>query len=109
MCGDMAHVITCSPMSFLTDPYPFITVTLYPTCGNGSVCEETFSAINDELAKQAGIPHRALIRKREGPSGQALASSCRTCNETGKKLKRCMQCKLIRYCGEQCQRKDWAR
>ncbi len=34
---------------------------------------------------------------------------CRHCSSESEKLKKCSQCKLVSYCNNDCQKKDWVR
>jgi TPR repeat protein len=60
---------------------------------------------SDLAAILVGLASKGVI-----PSDATSASQCSFCSrgcESGLKLKPCSRCKVVFYCGEECQRKHW--
>ena len=47
----------------------------------------------------------AVFHKHEG--AKMPDKVCCKCGEKRRKLKRCTSCKVVYYCGKQCQQQDW--
>ena len=90
-------------------PRPLIYDTAYAICRSGGPCRAEIDKDNYELAQDLGIPPPInYAPARPGPSQDPLCSACAKCKQV-KKVMKCSGCKLIRYCGRDCQKADYAR
>ena len=68
---------------------------------------------NVQCQKKAWKSHKKVCNKTKpetAPSGTGESSTLKACNFCGKtqvQLQRCAACQEVRYCGTQCQRRDW--
>jgi hypothetical protein len=80
-------------------------------------CADHLEKINDDMRVLSGSPKGigGTRNRNRPPSGYVfpMSATCVVCNEENpsnrKHFKQCTQCKVTRYCGQECQRKDWKR
>ncbi len=63
------------------------------------------------MADAIGSPYPAMLKCAPGAI-YALAAGCAGCEtvvDSGAGLKCCSRCRMTRYCGTACQKRDWAR
>lgn len=75
-------------------------------------CYEKLQMVSMETAIMTGCPPSTPPPFTTANIIFPLAASCGNCkdpNTAKRELNRCSKCKLIRYCGVECQRMDWQR
>ncbi|KAF5365319.1 hypothetical protein D9758_005436 [Tetrapyrgos nigripes] len=81
-------------------------------------CADYLEQVNKDMAVLTGMPGQSkggTRNSRRPPPGSVypMSATCIVCNNeelsSRKHLKQCTQCKVTRYCGQECQRKDWKR
>ena len=78
--------------------------------------EDSFAGVEPTPAMLAYLAERKQEKSEAMKSygEREISNSCQACaccgitaNELGSSLCRCSRCKLIKYCGRECQKKDW--
>ena len=109
LAGKPAHVILHSPMSNLYGKDPLVYDVAHALCRNGGSCRKRVDVWDKAWARLMGLtPPLDLSPANEKPPKEPLAKSCAVCNKLGT-MRACGKCKLIRYCGKECQIADWKR
>lgn len=96
-CGKPSATLVVTPMSWLhRSDDPHIVIFMVAVCEHGGKCENQARKEVKELIAETG----------PGEEGELL-----TCHCCGKMegVARCGRCRLISYCGKECQRADWKR
>ncbi|KAF2083192.1 hypothetical protein K490DRAFT_70055 [Saccharata proteae CBS 121410] len=70
------------------------------------VCASTECA---ELARQRVRRVVEGMQEPQEPKEGPKDMRCRSCGKSGETMKRCTGCGRVRYCGRECQRRDWKR
>jgi hypothetical protein len=69
----------------------------------------TGAASNSDSGADAGEGDRGALHIAQALRTLELKCSCAYCSKPGTSLKRCSICKLVRYCGAECQNAGWKR
>ncbi|EPQ50604.1 hypothetical protein GLOTRDRAFT_118283 [Gloeophyllum trabeum ATCC 11539] len=118
-CGQPARETCYQVVSRLNLSPPRLDLYVFHVCDSDNPpCQAELQAAQAQMALRSGQPPRGGATQIPRPPGVVypLASSCAYCKEDNTAdirestvLNRCSGCKLTRYCGVQCQKKDWPR
>ncbi|KIM92367.1 hypothetical protein PILCRDRAFT_810421 [Piloderma croceum F 1598] len=117
VCGKPARETQFDVMSWLHLLQPKLNIYVHHICeAGGGPCHEQIKAQTMMMRIQSGAPGSPAphLPMPSGVTSFPLAGSCANCqkDETAKadfSISRCGKCKLIRYCGVDCQKADWNR
>lgn len=81
----------------------------HAVCRNGGPCRKRIDDENAEWARSVGqAPPQDITPGSDAPSLDPPAAACANCSKV-KTVHKCGRCKLIKYCGRECQAADYAR
>ncbi|KAL2037460.1 hypothetical protein N7G274_009740 [Stereocaulon virgatum] len=97
-CGSPAKDALKLPASYLNLVEPMLVVRVTPVCGNKN-CD--YNVRKQVLEAQSKI-------LRQGKEHESRMYENMDCNNCGRKeAKRCAGCRMVAYCGQECQKVDW--
>ncbi|KAF8169935.1 hypothetical protein BJ912DRAFT_158834 [Pholiota molesta] len=112
ICGKPARETKYDVASWTHLQEPRIVIYIHHVCDAGNkTCSTTIDRQSAQMAAMSGL--RADFPEFDSDGVEyPLAGSCLNCQkDTSAKstLSRCGGCKLVRYCGTECQSSDWKR
>ena len=71
--------------------------------------EPTASKVSEAATAPKAAAAGSSTREKgaAGEGRQLEARACHACGATGVPFKKCIQCKVVRYCSAECQLRDW--
>ena len=74
--------------------------------------EQAMNAAESKEQQAEELSEEGINRVLEQVQATCAGDACRVCGakksaDSGKALKKCSRCKIVRYCSQECQRRDW--